>query len=77
MPDGAPLIAIEQSEKSISINAFQHPERAVYLLGAEDHGLSGEILEKCRSIIHINTVMCINVAVAGSIVMFHRNLALS
>jgi tRNA G18 (ribose-2'-O)-methylase SpoU len=72
-PYDCPLIAIEQSKKSKSIKQFVHPERAMYLLGAEDHGISPKILNKCQSVIHIDSPMCLNVAVAGSIIMFDRN----
>ena len=71
-PCDSPLIAIEQTNKSKSIREFKHPERAIYLLGAEDYGIPSKILEKCQDVIHISTPMCLNVAVAGSIVMFDR-----
>src|ERR1051325_8491179 len=45
-PYDCPIIAIEQSKKSISITRFPHPERAIYLLGAEDHGIPPNILRK-------------------------------
>ncbi|HWY35463.1 MAG TPA: RNA methyltransferase [Nitrosopumilaceae archaeon] len=66
------LIGIEQCEKSQSIINFTHPPRAIYLLGAEDYGLSKEIIKECQKVISIPTINCINVAVAGSIVMFDR-----
>ena len=71
-PHDCPLIAVEQSEKSIDLTTASHPERAIYLLGAEDNGLSPVILKRCQSILHIPTLSCINVAVAGSIVMYDR-----
>lgn len=71
-PYDCPLIAIEQSKTSTSIKNFIHPERAIYLLGAEDHGISPVILKKAQKIIHLDTPMCLNVSVAGSIVMFDR-----
>lgn len=66
------LVAIEQCESSKSTKSFNHPERAIYLLGAEDHGIPTPILSYCHSIIHIDTPMCLNVATAGSIVMYDR-----
>ena len=66
------VIAIEQSETSKSISTFEHPERAIYILGAEDHGIPANILKDCCSVVHIDTPICLNVAVAGSIVMFDR-----
>ena len=71
-PRGCALVGVEQSTLSTPIQRFTHPERAMYLLGAEDEGLSAEIQGLCASVIHIETPRCLNVAVAGSIVMFHR-----
>jgi tRNA G18 (ribose-2'-O)-methylase SpoU len=74
MPYDCPLVAVEQSDKSIPLQTFRHPERAVYLLGAEDHGIPLEVLSRCYKTVHIDTPMCINVAVAGSIVMYDRSV---
>jgi tRNA(Leu) C34 or U34 (ribose-2'-O)-methylase TrmL len=71
-PFSSILIAIEQTEKSEDIKTFIHPQQSVYLLGAEDNGLPKNILEKCQNIVHISTPMCLNVSVAGSIIMFDR-----
>ena len=66
------LIGIEMGGRNLS--GYNHPERAIYLLGAEDHGLPGKIRDKCQSIISLEAVKTpsYNVAVAGSLVMYHR-----
>lgn len=69
-----PIVGVEQTDTSIMIDNFSHPERCIYLLGAEDNGLPQKILNQCHSVIEINSKYCLNVAVAGSIVIFHRNL---
>lgn len=66
------LVGIEQSKKSIDIKYFQHPERCIYLLGSEDNGLPNWIQDRCQKVIHISSPMSLNVAVAGSIIMFDR-----
>lgn len=66
------LIGVEQCEKSQSIINFSHPVRAIYILGAEDYGLSKEVIKECQKVIAIPTKSCINVAVCGSIVMYDR-----
>jgi tRNA G18 (ribose-2'-O)-methylase SpoU len=55
--------------------SFQHPERCVYLLGAEDSGLSKDAQTKCHAIVTIpgsKLEQSLNVAVAGSILMYDR-----
>lgn len=66
------LVAIETGGTPLS--AFQHPAQAIYLLGAENGGLPDEVLQKCNAVVSIESVLrqSYNVAVAGSIVMYHR-----
>ncbi len=72
LPHGAMLVGIEMGGKPL--RGYAHPIRAVYLLGAEDHGLPNGIQDRCHSIVALHAVRhdCFNVAVAGSIVMHHR-----
>lgn len=72
MPYDCRLIGVELDERAHAINNFIHPERCVYLLGAEDLGLSREALRHCHTIIQLQGDYCLNVAVAGSIVMYDR-----
>ena len=58
-----------------SLQTFNHPERAIYILGSEINGLPIEILEKCYAIIEIKDCKyCLNVATTGAIVMYDRIL---
>lgn len=66
------IIGVEQTSKAKQIHSFAHPRRAIYLLGSEDQGLSDSILKLCHDIIEIPSKQCLNVAMAGSIVMFDR-----
>lgn len=74
LPKGAMLIGVELCEEAESLEKFDHPRRAVYLLGAEDHGLSSAAKEKSHKLVKFSTPLSINVSVAGSIVMYDRNL---
>ena len=73
-PVGAVLVGIEMGGEPLA--HFQHPERAIYLLGAEDGGLPPKILKACNSVVAIESErsQSFNLAVAGSIVMYHRLL---
>jgi len=66
------LVGVEFGGKDIV--EFTHPERAIYVLGAEDRGLPKEIVARCQHLItlpHVR-VQSYNVAVAGSLVMYDR-----
>jgi tRNA G18 (ribose-2'-O)-methylase SpoU len=76
MPYDCQLIGVEYPhDRAKPLPEFKHPERAIYLLGSEDSGLSKEAKEKC----HLFTMIpgsrlqqSLNVAVAGSIIMYDR-----
>jgi len=77
MMDGLPyscrIVGVELDDRARPLATYTHPERAVYLLGAEDHGLSEEIRRRCHDIVVVEGASrCLNVASAGSIVMWHR-----
>jgi tRNA G18 (ribose-2'-O)-methylase SpoU len=72
MPYNCKLIGVELDEKSVPISKFVHPERAIYLLGAEDHGLTKEAITCCHHIIQLPGEYSMNVAVAGSIALYDR-----
>jgi tRNA G18 (ribose-2'-O)-methylase SpoU len=78
LPHGAPLIGVEQAPRARSLPGYGHPERACYLLGAEDHGLPPEVLTRCHSVVEIPGVArCLNVASAGTVVLYDRAMKLA
>ncbi|MFC4097390.1 RNA methyltransferase [Euzebyella saccharophila] len=74
LPKGAMLVGVEMTEDAVDLETFHHPRRCVYLLGAEDHGLTAQACKKSHHLIRFKSVKSLNVAVAGSIVMYDRNL---
>ena len=72
MPHGASLVGVELCDHAVDLVEFKHPQQAVYLLGAEDSGLGGEGLAACDHVVRIPGTYSVNVAVAGSIVLYDR-----
>jgi tRNA G18 (ribose-2'-O)-methylase SpoU len=72
LPYSCPLIGVELDPRARPISNYVHPERAVYLLGAEDHGLTPSERARCHQLVQLPGAYCLNVATAGSIVMFDR-----
>ena len=72
VPYDCPVVAVELDEDSVMLDHYFHRERCIYLLGAEDIGLPQKVLERCKEIIQIPGDYCLNVSVAGSIVMYDR-----
>lgn len=72
LPKGCQTVCVELDERAKSLKDFIHPERCVYVLGAEDNGIPKEYL-KTNQVIQINGgKYCLNVAVAGSIILYDR-----
>ena len=72
VPYDCPVVAVELADNSTPIKDYVHRERCIYLLGAEDHGIPPEILNRCSDIVQLPGDYCMNVSTAGSIVMFDR-----
>jgi tRNA G18 (ribose-2'-O)-methylase SpoU len=73
-PKDCSLIGVELSDTALLLDKFSHPERAIYLLGAEDTGLPLSVLSKCQGVVKLRGERSMNVATAGSIVIYHRTL---
>lgn len=74
IPKGCRLIGVEMGDGAELLDDFVHPDRAVYLFGAEDHGLPQRILDKCHMVIKLQGKHSLNVSVTGSIVVYHRKM---
>ena len=74
LPKGARLVGVELTDNAESLEVFNHPRRCVYLLGAEDHGLSKQAIEKSHFLVKFKSQLSLNVSVAGSIVMYDRGI---
>ncbi len=72
MPHNAQLVGIELIETAEELPQFIHPERAVYILGPEKGSLNEATIAKCQHIIKIPTKFCVNVGIAGAIVLYDR-----
>ena len=62
LPKGAMLVGVELDEKSEQLESFKHPRRCVYLLGAEDHGLSKIAKEKAHFLVKFKSILSLNVS---------------
>ena len=76
LPKDSSLVGVEMLDAATFLPSFRHPRRAVYVLGPEKGSLSPELADKCDFIVKIPTKFCINVAMAGAIVMYDRALSL-
>ncbi len=72
LPFSCVLVGIEMDDSAEHLEHFEHPERACYLLGSEDNGLSRIARDHCHKKIRLRGDTSMNVAIAGSIVIYDR-----
>lgn len=72
LPQGCKLVGVELTDDATDLPSFCHPLRAAYVLGPERGSLSMPLLARCDHVVRIPTSFCINVAMAGAIVMYDR-----
>lgn len=72
LPTGCKLVGVELIDEAIDLPSFRHPLRAAYVLGPEQGSLSHALLSRCDYVVRIPTIFCVNVAMAGAIVMYDR-----
>lgn len=76
LPDDCRLVGVELTDDAIELPSFRHPLKAAYILGPENGSLSPAMLARCEFVVKIPMAFCINVAMAGVVVMYDRMCAL-
>jgi tRNA G18 (ribose-2'-O)-methylase SpoU len=76
LPDGCRLVGVELLDEAIELPSFHHPSQAVYVMGPERQSLSAELTERCQFVVKIPTRFCVNVGIAGAIIMYDRLISL-
>lgn len=76
LPRGCRLIGVELVPDAIDLPSFRHPLQAAYVFGPERGSLSPPLLQRCDHVVRIPTRFCINLAVAGAVVMYDRMVCL-
>lgn len=72
LPRHCQLVGIELTGDAIELPSFRHPRNAAYVLGPEMGELSEEMLQRADFVVKIPTRFCINVQIAGAVVMYDR-----
>ena len=76
LPKGCQLVGIELTDDAVMLPSFRHPQAAAYVLGRERGDLTEEMLSRCHHVVKIPTKFCINVSLAGALVMYDRHLSM-
>lgn len=76
LPKDCALVGIELIDDAVELPSFRHPLRAAYILGPEKASLSPEMVKRCDHIVKIPTKFCVNVGIAGAMVIYDRMISL-
>jgi len=76
LPRGCQLVGVELTDEAVMLPTFRHPVQAAYILGPERGSLSPDTIARCDHVVKIPTKFCINLSLAGALVMYDRHLAL-
>jgi tRNA G18 (ribose-2'-O)-methylase SpoU len=76
LPRDCTLVGVELLDEAVALPSFRHPLRAAYVFGPERGSLSPGLVERCEFVVRIPTRFCINVGVAGALVMYDRMICL-
>jgi tRNA G18 (ribose-2'-O)-methylase SpoU len=66
------LVGVELVEGATDLRDYEHPERALYLLGSEIDGITKPAVELCDDLVQIPMPRSLNVSVTGAVVMYDR-----
>lgn len=76
LPQDCALVGVELTDDAVELPSFRHPLRAAYVLGAERGSLTPELQARCAHIVKIPTKFCVNVGIAGALVIYDRMISL-
>jgi len=76
LPKDCSLVGVELIDGAVDLPSFRHPLRAAYVLGPEGGNLSPAMVERCDHIVKIPTKFCVNVGIAGAMVIYDRMVSL-
>lgn len=76
LPQDCTLVGVELTDDAIDLPSFRHPLRAAYVLGPERGSLSPALQARAAFTVRIPTRFCVNVGVAGAVVMYDRMISL-
>jgi len=76
LPRGCALVGVELTDDATELPSFRHPRAAAYLLGPERGSLSPAAMARCDHVVKIPTKFCVNVGIAGALVMYDRMVSL-
>lgn len=65
-------VAVDLIEGATPLPEYKHPARAFYIFGPEDGTLGSRIISKCRDVVFVPTMHCMNLAATANVILYDR-----
>mgnify|MGYP000483330428 CR=1 FL=1 len=72
IPHGTQVVAVDLVDGAMPLPNFCHPQRAIYVFGAENDTLSQGVLGRSHHRVMVPTITCMNLAAAVNVVLYDR-----
>jgi tRNA(Leu) C34 or U34 (ribose-2'-O)-methylase TrmL len=69
---GVEIVCVELVEGATPLPLFNHPKKALYILGPEDGSISQMVVDKADHVVYIPTIGCMNLAATVNVVLYDR-----
>jgi tRNA G18 (ribose-2'-O)-methylase SpoU len=76
LPKNCALVGVELLDDAVDLPSFRHPPSAAYVLGRERGSLSPALQARCAHVVKIPTKFCLNVGLAGALLMYDRAISI-
>jgi len=74
LPHDCQVVAVDLVNRAEPLTTFKHPQRAMYVFGAEDATLGQGILKRAQRHVYVPTQGCMNLAATVNVVLYDRML---
>jgi tRNA(Leu) C34 or U34 (ribose-2'-O)-methylase TrmL len=72
VPFDTQVVAVDLIDGAIPLPSFCHPERALYVFGAEDATLGRRITDRAQHVVYIPTRACMNLSACVNVLLYDR-----
>ncbi|KKD59551.1 23S rRNA methyltransferase [Grimontia sp. AD028] len=72
LPSDMKVVCVELAVGATPLPHFEHPEKAIYIFGPEDHSLPQAVADKADHVVYVPTIGCMNLAATVNVVLYDR-----
>jgi tRNA(Leu) C34 or U34 (ribose-2'-O)-methylase TrmL len=66
------VICVDLIEGAVPLPEFNHPDKAIYIFGAEDGTVLQDVIDRADSVVYVPTFGCMNLAASVNVLLYDR-----